>query len=448
MIISYFIYDTPTLLACSLTCYPWYIAAVPHLHHSLTTESNQNTPWPHVKYHWPGPLRKSYELGLLPLVKRLRIRLAPPFPPEFTPEWVNRRTLRYFSALTNLQELGIDHLQIPAFMPTVQQSFGPFSPTLRFLALKEPNGSPRQILYIIGLFPNLQDLKLDYFYLTDEPETAADAELLPLSIPPLRGRLTLARFTGGNLVKGMIAFFGGIHFCSMDLYRVNCVRLLLDACAETLEALKLYPTDPYGEEFRKGREENKLNYQFVVDNQVLCQHFDLSRNRSLRTLETTAESINAADDTASDFLRTLLSTVTSPAPLDVIIVYREWDFGGLRGPCWPVGRRSPCFYHDSQGGEAAQADDLRYKRHFRLFRERHKARDFRLVLCVDVSNCMVEHAIQTLENTLIAREVNGGLYYFLYKPLVISERRTLRTRPTDYTTGCSRSLWPGEHSAL
>ena len=35
----------------------------------------------------------------------------------------------------------------------------------------------------------------------------------------------------------------------MDLFRVKCVRLLLGACAGTLEWLRLYPTDPYGEEF-------------------------------------------------------------------------------------------------------------------------------------------------------------------------------------------------------
>ena len=37
MIISYFIYDIRTPPTCSLTCYSWYIAVVPHLHHTLTT---------------------------------------------------------------------------------------------------------------------------------------------------------------------------------------------------------------------------------------------------------------------------------------------------------------------------------------------------------------------------------------------------------------------------
>ena len=248
-IVSYFIYDTRTLLACSMTCYSLYIAAVPHLHHSLTTDD-----WTAAKedrrLQWPIPLRKSYDLGLLPLVKRFRIRLKYDTA-VFAPDRLCRHTLRHFSALTNLQELGIDHLQVSSFMPNIQQCFGHFAPTLRFLALKEPAGSPRQILYFIGLFPNLQDLKLFYSLPRKEQESATDADLVPLSVPPLGGRLTLACIAGEMLIKDMIAFFGGLRFHSMDLFKVKCVRLLLDTCAETLETLRLYPTDPYGEDFHQ-----------------------------------------------------------------------------------------------------------------------------------------------------------------------------------------------------
>ena len=241
-VISYFIYDTPTLLVCSVICHSWYIATVPHLHHSLTTDEKG-------KYRWPGPLRESYNLGLHPIIKRFRIRLR--FSDAFTPKQLDRKTLRYFSALTNLQELGIDYLQVFSFMPTIHQCFGHFAPTLQFLALKEPRGSCRQILYFIGLFPNLQDLKLCYPLPIEEQDSSADTDLVPLSIPPLQGRLTLTCFTREKLVKDMISLFGGLHFCYMDLFRVKCVRLLLGACTETLEVLRLYPTDPYGKGFFK-----------------------------------------------------------------------------------------------------------------------------------------------------------------------------------------------------
>ena len=124
-------------------------------------------------------------------------------------------------------------------------------------------------------------------------------------------------------------------------------------------------------------------------------------------------------------------------------IIEQSDWGCCRFRCGP----SPIFsrYHLQRD---IAGDVLRYKRHFRLFREMRKARDFRLVLCADVLDCMVEHAIQTLEHTLIAREVNGGLDYFIYKPLVISERRSSRTRPIDDDTGWSATSWPGLFSVL
>ena len=248
MVISYFIYDTRSLLACSMTCYSWYIAAVPHLHHTLTTDEHR-TRGSLRRHLWPRPLQMSYDLGLLPLVKRFRIRQDNVCTVRLTPEELRGRTLRHFSALTNLQELGIDYLRVSNFIPIIQQCFGHLSPTLRFLALKEPTGSSRQILYFIGLFPNLQDLRIIYPFPEDEQESTDDATLIPLSIPPLRGRLILACFRREKLMEDMVVLFEGLRFRRMDLFRVKCVGFLLRECAETLETLSLYPSDPYGEEY-------------------------------------------------------------------------------------------------------------------------------------------------------------------------------------------------------
>ena len=80
-------------------------------------------------------------------------------------------------------------------------------------------------------------------------EDTTDVDLTPLYVPPLCGRLTLTCFTKEKLVEDMITFFGGLRFRYMALFRVKCVRFLLRACADSLERLRLYPTDPYGEEF-------------------------------------------------------------------------------------------------------------------------------------------------------------------------------------------------------
>ena len=49
-----------------------------------------------------------------------------------------------------------------------------------------------------------------------------------------------------ELVEDMIRLFGGIRFRSMDLFYVGGTRLLLNACVETLETLRLHQTGPYG----------------------------------------------------------------------------------------------------------------------------------------------------------------------------------------------------------
>jgi hypothetical protein len=180
----------------------------------------------------------------LPLVKRFRFHAHVI---GFTPKLLNSLTLRYFSALTNLQDLGIDNLQVFAFMPIIQQCFEHLSPNLQFLALKEPKDTCRQVLYFIGLFLNLQDLKLHCCRSIGEPKAPADATLISLSTPPLRGWLRLVCFKEDEIVKDMVTLFGGLWFCYLDLAEVSCAQLLLYECAGTLETLRLYPTsDSHG----------------------------------------------------------------------------------------------------------------------------------------------------------------------------------------------------------
>jgi hypothetical protein len=208
IVISYFIYDTHTLLACSMTCYSWYIAAVPHLHHSLTTD-NRSYSWG-KDYRWSKPIHKSYKLGLLPLVKRLRIRQYPILP--LHSEWLGKRTLRYFSAFTNLQELGIDNLQVSTFMPDIQRYFGHFAPTLRFLALRNRGALPERSCTL----SDCSRISKTSRSATTSPQMKRRAQLILDLFPPpyLRwcGRLTLRCFKREALVKDMIAVFGGIRF--------------------------------------------------------------------------------------------------------------------------------------------------------------------------------------------------------------------------------------------
>jgi len=246
MITSHLIYDRRSLLVCSMICRSWYMAAVPHLHHTLTSRRRFYPFYREDGKRWPEPLIHMHKLGLLPFVKKLHIYCdGSYFDVERIFPRTSYRTLRHpYSTMINLQELAIDDLRVDMLMPKLRRCFGYFSPTLRSLALREPRGSCRQIIYFIGFFQQLEDLKLilssdtSTRHLQEGPNDYLTPS--PRFIPPLRGRLTMAYYEEVELLKLMINVFGGLRFHSMDLFAVDGTQLLLDACAETLETLRFF----------------------------------------------------------------------------------------------------------------------------------------------------------------------------------------------------------------
>ena len=72
------------------------------------------------------------------------------------------------------------------------------------------------------------------------------------------------------------------------------------------------------------------------------------------------------------------------------------------------------------------------ERQFEVLREVHHARDFRLVLCVDVFDCMVEYGVEKLGHYAKAGLLPHGT-------LIVSERRSVRTRFGNHNPGWSRT---------
>ena len=251
MIIAYLFYDVRTLRACSLTCYSLYIAAVPHLHHTLTVDINsylcslQARPPTYHSSQWTNHIQHMNKLDLLPFVKKLRIcGTQIGHRHGFYPELASYSLLHKFSALSNVRELLIEYLDISNFTQRPQRLFCHFLPTVQSLALIKPKGSHRQIIYFIGLFQHLEDLNLQpKFPKLKQEYSVDDLTLIPHFAPPLRGRLTMLFSNKVELVGDMISLFGGLRFRSMDLYCVDGMRLLLGACAETLETLRLHLED-------------------------------------------------------------------------------------------------------------------------------------------------------------------------------------------------------------
>ena len=412
MIIGHLAYDTRSLRACTLTCYSWYIAAAANLHYIFCIS---NEFWGQ-KYQWPNPLRHMHRLGLLPLVRTFWFR-GDNSDDALSLKRFNRHTLRQFSALTHVRRLVLTHLDIPSFMPGIRQYFGHFQPTVRELYLVQPKGSHRQIIYFTGLFEHLEDLEFHHLGGFQGEEPADSLTLIPPFVPPLRGGLKLVCFRRADLLKDMIDLFGGIRFRRMDLYDVDGMSLLLDACAETLETLVLYPADPRGEKLPPEGVHIVTSFNNSAASSSF-QDFDLSRNQSLRTLRVMAWSLDRAlkkgpPATASSLLKYALSTITSPSFFEVVVRFQWCDFHAVES--WRNPDRPP-LRELSAAGRVVEA--LRHRRRFEVLREAHKTRDFRLVLDAKVWDPAGEYSVRMLKEAVAEEKAKGGLDDFLSEPLV------------------------------
>ena len=410
MIVANLIYDIPSLRVCTLTCYSWYIAAAPHLHYDLFINSD----FLDGKFRWPNPLLHMHRLGLLPFVEIFYFRGSNK-DDVFSSKLFNRHVMRQFSALTNVQGLTITYLDIPSFMPGIRRYFKHFMPTVRQLCLTEPKGSPRQLIYFIGLFEHLGNLSLLY----DRPKSGGESEddltLTPTFTPPLGGQLRLTYFRRVGLLKDMVDLFGGIRFTAMDLFDVEGIPFLLDACAKTLKSLVLYPSDPRGEQLSPDDVHIPAN-NLTASSSLL--DFDLSRVKSLQTIQVTAESIdhalnNGSLDTASSILKHALSTIGSPSFYKILVLYWWNDFHGMES--WERPDLPPL----REVSEAERAEDaVRHRKRFEVLSEVRKVRAFHLELSACVWDPVGEYSVRMLKEVVAEEKAKGGFDNFLSKPSV------------------------------
>ena len=235
VIISNLVYDTPSLKACSATCFVFYTVAAPYLHHTLNLRQWNAT----ITRKDLNPLARFHELGLLPLFKRVRFRGYKYKSLWVLPEIFSSESLRYFSALVSVQDLVITGLDWSKFTSGFENYFGRFSPTLRSIAFPQLSCRPRQLLDILMLNSKLDDVRIIYYDpnpMYDTPRTKR-AQIRG----SLRGKLTLKTFWNRELLEVIIASFGGMRFVFLGLDVIKGVQLLLDTCAETLQTLHFGP---------------------------------------------------------------------------------------------------------------------------------------------------------------------------------------------------------------
>jgi len=252
MITAHLIHDLDALKACSLTSSSWYTAAVPHLHHTLTFVGGG----PDVDRSRLEPLSKLHELGLLPLVKAIRVEQWPAKGYWFVPQAFNPLTLHFFSTLTNVRALKLQHLEIHRFIRVLERYFGHFSQTLRSITLHQPCGTPQQLSYFLSRFPNLVYIGIQEAQTQIYNTIIPNAESIPPPAPRFRGRLVLSRTSSVEIWTRLIASCVSLQFRHNDLrWSEGCAPVLLEACAETLETLRfsnMSDRSLVGEGFRMG----------------------------------------------------------------------------------------------------------------------------------------------------------------------------------------------------
>jgi len=229
-------------------------------------------------------------------------------------------------------------------------------------------------------------------------------------------------FTGVGILKDTIDLFGGIRFRYMNPFDMVGMRLLLDACAETLETLRLHPTDPRGKELSPSGL-RVLTGDFTGVSSI--RDFDLSRNRFLQTLEVTAHGIVCALCQAGSLgpatgpFAYALSTITSPAFTEVAVFYQDYDFFGVVHS-WP----DFSILHPLSPGHIAEEVSC-FDRRFKVFREMRKIRGFQLVLCADTWDGVGEYTVGVLKQAVAAEKVKTRFDGTFLEPLVIHRDRVL-----------------------
>jgi len=317
--------DMEALKICSLTGKALSCSVKPFVHRTLylTPRSKVIT---FTKPKTPGPwnelkgLTALSERGLLQHTRHVSISLPrnPLFVHDLEPY------VQQLRAITNLRSLKTRWLDVPSFIPKMEEYFGTFLGTLQSLELESPRGDHEQILYFACRFSNLRDLKVNGLQDYSHSIRNGGPHFETKTFPPLNGTLDLQLNmnpgSGWSDLKGPQLFLGnlvalpsGLKFRTLKLSGCtgNNLRLLVDACAPALECMEL-TSEWFGWLFFSWDE----CYLFTPAQTISlsgaprCPPLDFKRHSALRELE-----IKLSQDTnierIAGWLSETLLTVTS-----------------------------------------------------------------------------------------------------------------------------------------
>lgn len=258
------------------------------------------------------------------------------------------------------------------------------------ISLVLTSGTSLQILHFLGLFPSLDDIDVNWYLNKKLDSTTNHNPELPAQFPmrSLKGELKIAHYTVDTISRDMITPFGELRFQIMDLLNLAESQLLLEACRDTLQSVRVYPTSTKP---HPGLFQMHVLMRFTGLEQEALQVYDLSRLHSLRSLE-----VHACSFTGTRFeqaLYDIFSTINSPVFSEVRLVFQRHDL------------------------------DYSSRIPFYTFRKMHSKMEFRMVCCLEVSKGYRDMGMQVLRKRMES-EIEERKWSFLKLPLrlQISER--------------------------
>ena len=317
--------DAGALKSCSLTGKVVSRSAKPLLHRTLYLIP-RNWPGAPTKPSTPGHwnelkgLATLGEHGLLQHARHASIYLSrnPLFPHDLQPH------VQHLRSLTNLRSLKTRWLDIPSFIPKMEEYFGAFFESLQSLELESLRGDYHQILYFVCQFPNLRDLKIkglqDHTHAMRNGGPHPDIETSPLLDGTLDLQLDTEHDRGAPLVLDALATLpSGLRFRTLKLS--GCIsQLLVDACAPTLECIDFW----FGRSFLHGQERFWLTW-LSGGTQYPQRQLSFKRHPILGKLE-----IKLADyadtELVATWLSEMLSTITSNVFTELTICIARVSF--------------------------------------------------------------------------------------------------------------------------
>lgn len=318
--------DMESLKSCSLTGKAISGPAKPFLHQTLSLTPQRRRDgvqsWPREP-NTPGNWNEFKglpvlgERGLLQYTRHLSIFLNrnPLFPHDL------QRHIQYFHTLTNVRSFKTCWLDIPSFLPKMEEYFGSFYGSLQSLELEHPRGDHKQILYFICQFTNLRDLKIKGLQPHAHSMRNGGLHFDINTFPPLDGVLDLEMFSG-TIDMGVTLVLNSLvtvplNFRTLKLSgcTVDHSKLLVGACSSSLECID-FTWNWMGKTFHRDKESPGSSNRVTGQNKH--PQFNLKNHTKLRKIDLRLVQFANAE-AAAIWLSGTLSTVTSNEFAEVTI---------------------------------------------------------------------------------------------------------------------------------